>query len=303
MSLLANAQKGKVSSPVFLALYSMSGIGKSTFAATAPAVIFGDAERSTENIDTTRVNLSSWADTINFLRELQSEPHDFKTVCLDTVDKIEIFIHDQVAKDEDKKSIEEIGYGRGYGLALSYWEVLLKELDNLRFNKGMNVILLSHAQVKRFNDPYLNEPYDRYEMKLHAKASDLIKESVEMLLFARKDTVLKKDKQSNRMKAIDVDERVLHTNLEAAFDAKNRIGLPSKIVMDESQGFSLLQNYIDQASGETAESLFKQCKEAIKKIDEDETRTTMTDYITKHKKDTNTLRLALNRILEKTKVI
>lgn len=301
MSMLQQAQKGKVSSPVFMALYSMSGIGKSTFASTAPNVIFGDAERSTDNIDTTRVHLDSWSDVINFVRELQTEPHDFKTVCLDTVDKIEIFIHEQVAKDEGKKSIDDIGYGRGYGLALSYWEDLLKELDKLRFNNGMNVILLSHAQVKRFNDPYLNEPYDRYELKLHAKASDLIKESVDLLLFARKDTVIKEERGTGRKKAIDVDERVMHTQLEAAFDAKNRIGLPAKITMDESMGFNVLQEYIDAASGETPEDLYKQCKEAIKRIEEEETRDTMTAYINKHKKDTNTLRLCLERIQSKTK--
>ena len=41
------------------------------------------------------------------------------------------------------------------------------------FSSGMTVILVGHAEIKRFDSPE-TEPYDRYQPKLHARASALI---------------------------------------------------------------------------------------------------------------------------------
>ena len=300
MGLMDRISTGKVDLPVFCCLYAQIGVGKTTFAASAPDVLFLDYEHSSDNLDVAREHIDNFEAGMQTLNDLLLDDHPFKSLVIDTVDQLEGCVHRQVARDEGKQSIDDIGFQKGYMYALAYWDQILKKLNEIRIKKKMHIILLGHANVKRFNDPYLNEGYDRFEIKLHHKAADLIKEQVEMLLFARKDVSIKKER-SGKIKAVNVTERLIHTQLEVAFDAKNRIGLPSSFEMPEKGCFQLLQQYISNARGETPEELYKQCCEATKRILDEDVRKDIQAYIDKNKTFTNTLRSALDRIVAKTK--
>lgn len=55
-----------------------------------------------------------------------SKSTNIKTLAVDSIDWMEGLIHKAVAKADGKENIEEIGYGRGYKLALDYWTQFCK---------------------------------------------------------------------------------------------------------------------------------------------------------------------------------
>jgi hypothetical protein len=98
----------------------------------------------------------------------------------------------------------------------------------------MGVILIAHSEIKRFDSPE-TEPYDRYQVKLHARASALVQEHVDAVLFANyRVSTLKTDVgfKKSVTRAVGGGERLLHTAERPAFLAKNRFGLPETLPLD-----------------------------------------------------------------------
>src|SRR5262249_39507377 len=71
------------------------------------------------------------------------------------------------------------------------------------------------------------DDYDRYELKLHAKTGGLIKEWADAVLFANYEIVTRES--GGRTKGISTGARLIHTERRAAWDAKNRYGLPESL--------------------------------------------------------------------------
>ena len=137
-------------------------------------------------------------------------------------------------KDNNWSSIEEPGYGKGYIAALGLWRQYLDGLNALRDERGMTVIQIAHTDIKRFDSPE-HEPYDRYVIKLHARASALLQEHSDAVLFANyRISTVKSDVGFNKKvtRALGSGERVLYTAERPAFLAKNRYGLPDMLPLD-----------------------------------------------------------------------
>ena len=98
----------------------------------------------------------------------------------------------------------------------------------------MTVIQIAHADIKRFDSPE-HEPYDRYVIKLHARAAALLQEHSDIVLFANyRVSTVKSDVGFNKKvtRALGSGERVLYTAERPAFLAKNRFGLPDTLPLD-----------------------------------------------------------------------
>lgn len=233
---LANVVKGQIDQPLRLILYGPSGIGKSTFGSHAPVPIFLGAEKGTAQLDVARLpQPRTWAEVFEAITALGTEDHTYKTLVVDTLDWIEPLCHRHVCEAEnarkpDKKpftDIDEFGYGRGYNIALDQWRKFLAMVERLHAARGMNIVLLAHSQIKKFANPEADD-YDRYEMKLHHKASGLLQEWADEVLFANYDTAVHEDNRG-RVRGIDSGSRIIHTTRRAAWDAKNRHSLPATL--------------------------------------------------------------------------
>lgn len=224
---LSGIIKGKQQSPTRVVLYGVEGIGKSTFGANAPASIFLGAEEGTGQLAAERFPTpESWADIMEALRVLTGDEHKYKTLVLDTLDWAEPLLWAHICQRDGQKDIEAYGFGKGYSAALDEWRVFLAALERLRKAKSMHVVLVAHSWIKPFKNP-AGPDFDRYEMKLNAKASGLLKEWSDCVLFANYETLTSKDERTKRTKGVDSGARLLHTERCAAWDAKNRYGLPS----------------------------------------------------------------------------
>lgn len=235
MTLLQQVQRGRVAAPRRTLLYGTQGIGKSTFGAMADAPIFVQTEDGLGNIDCERFPLAgSYGDVLAALGALYSEEHAYATVVLDSLDWLERLIWARVCADRSVETIEDIGYGKGYVFALTFWREVLAGLDALRSDRGMQVILVAHAQIEKFANPE-TDTYDRYSPRLQKLASALVQEWADEVLFATYRIHTKTVNEGfdrKRVQGIGTGERIIRTTERPAHVAKNRLNLPDEIALD-----------------------------------------------------------------------
>ena len=130
---LKNILSGKAAHPRRILLYGTAGVGKSSWAATAPKPVFVPTEDGLGDIGCDRFPvLGSLDEVMRDLASLYEEEHDYRTVVVDSADWLERLIHAEVCTKRGVSSIEDIGYGKGYHFALSHWKDVLDGLDALR---------------------------------------------------------------------------------------------------------------------------------------------------------------------------
>ena len=229
---LSSISKTRRDTPSRILVYGPHKIGKSTFAAQADGAIFIPTEDGQDAIDAEAFPLcKTWQDVMSCITTLYAEDHDYRTAVLDSADWAESLAHKKVADDHEKDSIEGIGYGKGYVFAADLFRELLDGLNALRSARGMQVIMIAHAEIRRFDDP-LADAYDRYQIKLHKIVGKLVQEWSDVIGFAQQESAIKKEDQGfnkKRARAVDVERRVLRLAPSAAYDAGNRYDLPATV--------------------------------------------------------------------------
>ena len=221
MSLLQNIHNGKRQKPPRLLIYGSEGIGKSTLAASAPKPIFVPTEDGLDQITCDAFPLArSFPEVTSHLGALATEPHDYKTVALDSADWLERLVWDQVCKDFGVRNIEKAdgGYGKGYVHALTYWRQIVDALRTLREERNMIVMILAHAKVETFIDPETSS-FDRFSPRLHKLATALLCEWCDAILLATREMGAAKGEKSG-------GQRILRCTPSAVGVAKNRYGFP-----------------------------------------------------------------------------
>ena len=226
-----NISKGKRQLPYKVVIYGAEGIGKTTFASKFPAPIFIDTEDSTARMDGVErfEGIKNLDEVILAIKTLKEEDHSYQTLVIDTFDKLELMINDKVCEEQKVTGIEAIGYGKGYTYVAEKVNKLLGLLDALRMAKGMNIVIVCHAQMRKFEQPDEMGAYDRWELKLSKKAAPMVKEWADMVLFANYKTFVIKDGSSNKAQG---GKRVMYTTHNPCWDAKNRDGLPDQCEFD-----------------------------------------------------------------------
>jgi AAA domain len=228
---LASIQRGRTKAPLRILLHGVPGVGKTTFAASAPGAVFLGREDGGGLLDLARFpRPETWSEVLAAVRTLAAEKHDFKTLVIDTLDSLEPLCWRAVCERDGKATqIEEVGggYAKGYNVAVDEWRVLIAALERLR-DVGMHVVLLAHTAVKNFKNPE-GPDYDRYIMKLHEKAGGAFVEWCDTVLFAQFEGYVSTDKKGGKGKGKSSDLRVAYTRRHAAYDAKNRHALPETL--------------------------------------------------------------------------
>jgi hypothetical protein len=238
MSVLEQIHVGRRHSPPRFLIYGTEGIGKSSTAAQAPKPIFIPTEDGLDQIECASFPLANtFADVQNALQSLIYEQHAYESAIIDSLDWLERLIWDALCEQYGVASIEKVdgGYARGYTHALTPWRSILNDLNTLRNQRHMCIILLAHAKVEKFEDPE-QSAYDRYSPRLHKHATALINEWADAVLFATRKVITKtEDTGFNKTRTIaaglgtDGGERVLRCVGSPACVAKNRYGLPAEL--------------------------------------------------------------------------
>jgi hypothetical protein len=232
---LDSLRRGGEVLPPRLLVYGVAGVGKTSLAASAPNPVFLQTEDGLGLLDAATFGvLRSYADVQEALDALYQQDHAFQTVVLDSLDWLEPLIWRKTALANNWADIEQPGFGKGYLAALDHWRGFLDGMNTLRSERGMGVILLAHADIKRFDSPE-TEPYDRYVIKLQQRAAALVQEHVDAVLFANyRISTIKTDVGFKKqvVRGVSGGDRLLHTIERPAFLAKNRFGLKGTIELD-----------------------------------------------------------------------
>lgn len=229
---LASLQTKAAPKPPLILLYGTAGIGKTTLATAAPAPVVIQTEEGLGRIDVPHFPLATtWPEVMDAFGALYSEDHAFETLVFDSVDHFEPIVWAETCRRNGWPTIEAAGYGKGYVAAGDVWREFLDAVNALRAEKGMAVIVIAHHETKRFDSPE-TDPYDRYGIKLHKRAGDLLLEKADMVLFANWKVSTTKAETGFGQKVtrgVGRGERMLYTEERPAFVAKNRFGLPPEV--------------------------------------------------------------------------
>lgn len=232
-SALSAATRGRIEKPPRILLYAREKIGKTGFAAGAPNPIFLCSEMGTEEYDVARIQITEWGQLFTTVDALIADPHDYRTVVLDTLDHLEAVLHRWILDNDPKKAASMItaagGYGKAYKVATENFRKLASKLDVLTEKRRVTVVLLAHAHIEKFNDPE-SDGWDQYRLKMHKEAAGFFKEWVDAVLFANLDIAAKEEK-GEKTKALNTGDRYIFTipPRNAAYEAGNRWALPPKI--------------------------------------------------------------------------
>tara|TARA_R110002074_G_scaffold16253_2_gene54532 strand:+ start:1962 stop:3017 length:1056 start_codon:yes stop_codon:yes gene_type:complete len=238
-----NITRGTKKKAQRIVIYATEGVGKTTFTAQLPNPIFIDTEDGTDHLDVARLDKpTSWIMLMGHVQALIVDNHGFNTLVIDTADWAEKLCVQHICDIGMKQSIEDFGYGQGYTKLAEEFARLLDLLSTLR-DRGMNICLTAHSIVKRHDEPSGMDSYDRYELKLGKKTSPLLKEWSDAVLFADYKTIIV-ESDGGKKKGIGGTKRVLHTIRTAAFDAKNRWGLPVELPFDMPFDFSHIGQHL-----------------------------------------------------------
>jgi hypothetical protein len=253
----ASIKKATANKPPRVLLYAAPGDGKTTFASSFPDPIFIQTEDGTP----TGVEFDTFGRIKNFsgvmeaIGSLYEGDHNYKTLVVDSISSLQpmIFAETCARGDEKgvaKKSIEEFPYGKGYVFAQKVLAEFIDGINALRDERNMAIVLIAHAQIRRFDDPE-TQSFDRYEVDMHNKLSPIIERDMDCIFLLKKQTTIKtQDVGFNKERAYAEGggSIFIHTESRPAYVAKNRMGMPHKIRLEKTGGYSAVAPYFPKVS-------------------------------------------------------
>lgn len=224
--------------------YGEDGIGKTRFGKEAPNPLFIAAESEHLPRKIPSIEPADWKDLLGIVHALQDDPMDRKTIVLDTVDWLEpkAVLHVCTRDNGMTKTplilpdgtpyIEGYGYNHGSDVLATEWRLLLVELDRLRTQHGMNIVLLAHARAHRFKNAG-GDDYGVIGPSVDKKAADLLCQWSDAVLYAEFDRQLiqapEKSASNGKAKVVTQGHRICWTQHRGAHRAKNRFSMPASI--------------------------------------------------------------------------
>jgi hypothetical protein len=237
--MLARIEKGKKLKPPRIMIYGTEGIGKTTFASQAKNPVFIQTEDGLGSLEVDRFPLAKTCEEVQQnLSELKNQEHNYNTVVIDSLDWLERLVWDKLCRDWKVSSIEKVdgGYGKGYVHAVTIWRQILDDLNFLRDQKRMSIVLIAHSKVEKFEDPESVVSYDRYSPRLHKLIASLVTEWCDAVLFAtRRFRISREETGFGRQRAVaqpigsEGGDRIIRCIGSPFCVAKNRFSLPEEI--------------------------------------------------------------------------
>ncbi len=239
---LSSITKEKVIRAPRIILLGVEKIGKSTWAANSNMPIMFPMKKE-EGIDEFAIpkfpTLNSYQEVIEAFKFLCNNDLEHRTNVLDSSSTLEKLIHAKICDLKNVSDISEIGYNKGYELALQFWGEVIDYLDYLRNAKNMASIVICHTKIKRFDNP-LGSSYDQYQADISANAWNMLARWADFIGFANTETITKKEEigfNKEKNKAVDPynGQRFLYTQKNPAYPAGGRgvYGrLPARLPLD-----------------------------------------------------------------------
>ena len=227
---LKSLSKPQGQRPVIMTLFGEGGMGKTTLAAMMPKPVFIRTEDGTASLAGNEgVALFPLAtksqDVFDAIEALASQPHDYKTLVLDSITQLATLIESEiVAADPKAKSINQAGggYGAGYNTAAEKHRQVREWAGALAYERGMNVIFIGHADTETLDLPDF-DPFARYTVRMHKKSLPHYTDNVDLVGLIRLKTYVRGD--GDKKRAISTGDREIICFPQASSVTKNRFNI------------------------------------------------------------------------------
>lgn len=224
-----------------------AGMGKTSLAATFPKPIFIRAEDGLqaipiENRPDAFPELTSFEDLGAQMMWLAKEKHDYQTVVIDSISKLDVLLGEQIKAEDKKDNLAQCrgGFGAGFQAVASMHRRVRKAAGILQ-QKGMHVVFLAHADVETLKVPDADD-YMRWTIRLCNKVClPPYVEDVDVVGFLRLQ-MFTKGEEGQRKRAISSGDRELITYATASNVSKNRYGINEPLEVE--LGVNPLAQYI-----------------------------------------------------------
>lgn len=229
--------------PDIIVIHSIEGGGKTSFAAQFPDATFMMSAAETGVVTLSSKGLipdvgyfpefKGFDDVLDVSHQIAaaSDADRPKTVVVDTINGVEILLKGKAIHQHhngDALAFESWG-GQGYKAIQAEWFEWIQALERIR-EAGSTVILLSHTRVVTFKNPDGTD-YSRYVSELSEPSWNAIRKVADLIAFVNFNTTVEKDsKTAIKGKGKGGKTRVYYFERAAAWDAKQRHGLPEMMV-------------------------------------------------------------------------
>lgn len=264
MSFLDQIKKPVVQAPV-ITIVGFAGSGKSSLAGHFYNPVFIQAENATSVFEAmsedvqpsffpqlpapnAKRGIKTSEVLFEQLRELLMQPHDFKTVVIDTVTALNTLFEQEVVDFDNNPNTTNIGdaaggYNKGYLVVAGMHAKLRAACEHLR-KKGMTVVFLSHTGIVKMKNRPESGEYVAYSLEMHEKSRQIYVSSSDVVAYLKaRDFVIgneenKKGQTTKFGRVTNTGERVLITSSDGTIgyiDAKNRYNLPDEIEVNKGE--------------------------------------------------------------------
>lgn len=221
-----NITRGKIVAPLRWVVYGPPGVGKTTFACGFPVSLALDYERGTNHLDVMRVpGASTWEGSLKLLEHACEDAGEWRTIVVDTIDALESQLAQDICVRAKKRDLTDFDFGGGPIALGGRWREFFDALRNSD-KHGRDVVLVAHVQRTEVKDPVLGS-YATWTPVMNKRTWPLVHRWADCVLFA--------DYEAGMSKGLVAltGRRMLNTVAGSGYQAKNRLGLPDEIEMDE----------------------------------------------------------------------
>ena len=243
MGILDNIQSNSGPRALKVVIHGENGIGKTTFAASAPRPLILAAEDGIGVLNAPMLRIRTADDLQMALAELvqgfrMGGQRPFDTVVIDSLDALEAMVWKKVCETGRKQNIEDFGYGKGYIYALQKWAEIRDQLQAIN-DCGVHTVAVAQSNNKTNNDPVYGS-YNRTILRLHEKTAGLWRDWADIMGFATQRLTLKGD-DKGAPRAVAMGDRVLEIGASPAYWSKNRFNMPPTLPLSWA---AMEQNYL-----------------------------------------------------------
>lgn len=273
MSIMDSVSSGVSRTGVRVVFAAQEKMGKTTLGAYAPGALLVPLEVGYAGVNVAKTPmLQSYEHLKQLLAEITEQAQrgqfQYRTLILDSATALERHIHDYVLrldpayKPGSKTVTMESthgGYGKGYNLANTVFDDLLKQLDILAVQGGINIVMTCHVFSSKVIDPTSGE-YDSWDLLLHSPKNaktygkrELITQWADVVAFLYEPVfVMAAEGKSTMSRGVSKNQgRVLGLSRTPAYTAGNRFGVVGEfpIPAPPANGWNSFAKAIHDASG------------------------------------------------------
>jgi hypothetical protein len=191
------------------------------------------------------MHIEKWPELLASLEALSTSKSEHNLIAIDALGGAERMCHQHVCDAQFEGDWSDKGFGsyqRGFDISIGEWLKLLAILEWFK-EQGVDVLLLSHVQVRPFKNP-MGDDFDQYKSDVHHKTWAVTHKWSDACFFMTFLTDVRE--KDGKKKGVGGTTRILYTERRDAFDAKNRYGMPPVIQLpdDPAAMWTTLDHYM-----------------------------------------------------------